>query len=525
MYHIDLKMDKPNIGKMLSIMQDKMHRGIRLADCKKIRDCYVNLKNVLSANFEEQYGIKNPNSPKQISKYIEMLSLKIEPGRKNEVIEACYNADEDKWTTDAQAMEILASLGYEFAQDLLDYRHAKKYAETIESIMSAADGDNLIHPEVSLGKTNRLNYSKPGLMTIPKKLLWNVLAPYNEGNALFSVDIKNQEPSILINMTGADELKYALRSADGLYETIYRQCFKPSVTANVLIDTFSENRRYEYSELKKLGTVSPALYTATKPVVNGYYYKGQRIVEIETVCIGSEKGVYPDLPNTIAVGLEDGSVEQVNVIWETVPDKVLKRSNNYTVKGALQDIEIRISKQEKKEFKQSYLAISYGASIMGIERMCKTIDGKQVYKYVTGISAIKNYRSKIKEYAKNGVTTIRTIFGTPVFADTYDSKKLERMLLDLPIQGSGADILSLLVMHFYDYINKNGLADIMDICFTRHDELIIEVKKEYLESVGDETVVNTLRDMFEHQIDDWEPFKVEITKTEAAELDIDLADD
>lgn len=521
MYHIDLKKDKPNIMKMLSTMQGIMHRGIRIADCKKIRDYYVNLRSVLKNNFVEQYGIDNPNSTKQVSRYIEELSFKVNPEGRNEILDICYDENKEKWTTDAKAMEALSGLGYEFAQDLLDYRHAKKYADTLESIMEFADENSLIHPEVSLAKTNRLNYSKPGLMSVPKKLLWNVVAPYKSDCILYSVDIKNQEPSILINMTGAEELKYAIQSQEGLYETIYRQCFEPKVTANILVDTLNENRQYSYSELRDMGIVSPAMYTAVKPMISGYVYNGKRITEIETICIGSTCGEYPKLPDTATVEFDDGSIEDIKVEWESADGKYTK-DKDYTLQGKLIGVDITISKQERAEFKRSYLAISYGSSIMGIEKMCKLIDGKQVYRYITGISAIKEYRKKIKAYAKTGATSIRTIFGTPVYTDEPYN---ERVLLDLPIQGSGADILSLLIEHFFEYIRNNGLVEKLDICFTRHDELIIEVNKQWADEVGDTKMEQLLRDIFEHQIDDWEPFKVEVSRLQASELDISIEDD
>lgn len=523
MYHIDLKTDKPDITMMMSIMQEKMHRGVRVADCKKIRDYFSNLRDTLASNFAEEYGISNPNSHVQVKGYIKAMSLRTDGDKRNDIVEICYDDETGKWRTDAEAMTQLADIGYEFAQDLLDYRQAKKNAETFESILKYIDENGLIHPEVTLGKTNRLNYSNPGLMTIKKKLMWNVLAPFNEGDTLFSVDVKNQEPSILLNMTGDEELKDVLRSDEGLYETLYKRCFSPKAVANVLVDVLDEDRQYTYGELRELGTVSPAMYTAVKPMISGYTYKGKKVVEIETVCVGCSQGAEPKLPKTVSIGLEDGSIETVEVVWETVNKR---KSTDYTVLGDLKGIEIEISKQERKEFKSSYLAISYGASIKGIERLCHTIDGKWVYKYVTGIKALKEYRAKIKKLAKEGTTTIGTIFGTPIFSEveSYDKKRLERVLLDLPIQGSGADILSLLIKHFYEYIKENSLTDKMDIYFTRHDELIIEVDKEFLASAGEDKVKGILKEIFEHQINDWVPFKVEINKAAATELDIDFGD-
>ena len=158
--------------------------------------------------------------------------------------------------------------------------------------------------------------------------------------------------------------------------------------------------------------------------------------------------------------------------------------------------------------------------------MCKTIDGSRVYKYITGISAIKNYRSMIDKFAREGNAVIGTAFGSRLYAgDIDDYKRLKRILLDLPIQGTAADILSLLIKHFYDYTSKNGISDYISIYYTRHDELILEVDGKWLSEVGESKVESILADMLEHQIDDWTPFKIEISQTHADELELNFDDE
>lgn len=519
MYYINRKKDKPDIGYMQAVIEGLMKRGIRLADCNKLKNHYTSLRETLRLDLRDKYGIENPNSTKQITSFIQDLSNQISVESKNDIINICYDDENNKWTSNATAMGKLADLGYEFAQDLLDYRHAKKYAEAIESIVEDMDENGLIHPTVTLGKTNRINYSRPGIMTIPKQLLWHMVAPLTDGNVLYSVDIKNQEPNILINMTGAEELKYALESEEGLYETMFKDCFAPVATANILVDTFDEDRVYNIPEIKALGTISPAMYSATRPMNKEVYYKDKKVIGIETICMGGSKGNYPKLPNTVDIELEDGSIESVSVDWESA-EKKYKKANDYSLIGKLHGLDIKITKAERKEFKTSWLAISYGASIFSIKMNCKTIDGGQVYKYVTGIEAIKNYRNQIDKLAKQGINTIGTIFGNRLYAGDYegDYKKLKRILLDLPVQGSGADILSLLIKRFYDYTKQFGLEDKLSLYYTRHDELIIEVNKDWIAEVGKDKVNAVLHDMLEHQIDDWTPFKIEVTETKAESL-------
>ena len=522
MYHIDLTKDKPDVGYMEAMISKLMSRGLRVKDCAKLRDHYNQLHEILKKEFIQKYQISNPNSTKQLSDYLKKLSNSIDISSTNDIINICYDNETGKWTTNASAMEKLADLGYEFASDLMDYRHAKKYAEAVESIMVKADANGLVHPEVTLAKTHRINYSNPGIMTIPKDLLWHMLAPITDGNLLYSVDIKNQEPSILINMVGADELKYALESKEGLYETMFKQCFKPCVTANVLIDTLPDDRVYSNEELREIGTVSPAMYSSVKPQSSEVYYGDKKVVRIETICMGSTKGVYPELPDTVDIELEDGSIVSVEVEWQSA-DKFFKKSNDYSLNGELKGIDIKLSKAERKEFKTAYIAFTYGASAMTLEESCKSIDGKKVYKYLNGIEAIKNYKSSVDAHVRAGKKVICTVFGTPMYAgDVVNNSQLKRTLLNLPIQGTAADILSLLIKRFYSYTSEHGLEDKLSIYCTRHDELIIEVDKDWHASCGDENVEAVLRDMLEHQINNWTPFKVEVNKVVVSDFETEL---
>ena len=520
MYHINTKVDKPDIGYMEYTIDKLMQRGIRLADCVKLREYYSTLREELGREIQVKYNIENPQSSKQVTAFLEEMSSKVELTSRNDIVNICYDDEKSKWTSNADALGKLADLGYEFAQDLLDFRHAKKYAESIESVMELMDSNGLIHPRVELGKTNRINYSKPGLLTIPKKLLWHMIVPYTNGNVLYSVDIKNQEPSILINMTGAEELKYALESEEGLYETMFKQCFKPTTVANVLVDTLPENRVYSAMELRRIGTISPAYYSPSKPMIKDIFYNGERVVGIEVICTGSEKGVHAQLPDTVDIETEAGNIYSVPVTWES-DEKKYKKSNDYTLTGTLEGLDIKVGQAERKEFKTAWNAISYGASLFGVKLACKTIDGKQAYNYITKNNQLKDYRSRIDKLARDGVNVIGTVFGTRLYAGDYDDyKKLKRVLLDLPIQGSGADILSMLIKHFYEYTEEKGIKEYIDIYYTRHDELILEVNGEWLNTVGNAEVERIIRDMFEHQIDNWTPFKIEVMQTKAEELGI-----
>lgn len=528
MYKINSKQEKPDIGYLVATVEQLMQRGIRVTNCEKLRDTCINMRDTIKNDIIERYGIDNPNSPKQVTYALEQLSKKISMNSKNDIVNICYDKDNDKWTSNGDALEKLADLGYELAQDMLDYRHVKKYAESLESILKAADDNKLIHPIVTLSKTNRINYRDPALMNIPKELLWDIIAPYNSDSTLYSIDIKNQEPGILINMLNAEELKPALESPDGLYENLFKQCFKPFTIAYILNDTLSENRMYSIDEIKQIGTMPPAYYKPIQPITENVYYNDKRVLEIGVVCSNTTKGLEPQLPDTIDISTEDGNIYQIPVIWKDV-DKHIKKSYDYELQGELQGLEVRVSKAERKEFKTAWLAISYGQSAFGTKMACKIIDGKYAFNYITKVKELKTYRDMIEKVAKQGTATIGTYFGTKLYVgEYYDWKELKRKLLDLPIQGTGADILSLLVKHFHDEVKTRQLENDITLYYTRHDEVIVEVKNSLIDKIGEEQVETILRDIFEHQVDNWTPFHLEVNRIKSvntAELSLNYEDD
>ena len=75
------------------------------------------------------------------------------------------------------------------------------------------------------------------------------------------------------------------------------------------------------------------------------------------------------------------------------------------------------------------------------------------------------------------------------------------------MQGTGSDILSLLVKHF----ETEGIAEGLSLYYTRHDELILEAGKEYMSGLSLEELEGRMREIFQHQVDDWEPFQIEVS--------------
>ena len=474
MFYIDSVVDKPNIKYLQDRHREMLADGIAVSDLNKLLIDYRAIYNELRANLIKTYKIENPNSYNQMLEYFDKCLLEdtqkviselgvdlslyrrdmmnivfrlhndgvypedvtmedVEAIVQNtgemvliENVEAVYTFIKTmlgndiiqcmlkggKWTTNKEALAMMALKGHKSAVDIMSYRKAKNFYDTVSSFHSAIAGDGRVHPKMSIGKSNRIEYREPALMNIPKQILWEIVVPKTEGNMLVSIDIKNQEPWIMINMLGIERLR-AMAEADGdLYESVFWDIF----------------------------------------------------------------------------GREPAPIE-------------------------------------RKELKVAWNAMTYGATKFGIKAMCRNIDGEKVYQYFNKIEEFKKYKSEKGRLAKAGVQTATTYFGTELRANEYTQSKLKRVLMDIPIQGTGTDILALLVEHFDEEVEIRGLEDIIELYFTRKDELVVEVEKAFVEEVGKEEVFRILADIFEHRIDDWEPFKVKISEAGTEKADTLFVED
>lgn len=516
MYYMDSNKEKPNSQELFEYIQEVSERGFRISDDAEEKRNKLNAAaNCLKVSLEK-YGIDNPNSARQITGYIKSLALEVVGEGRNIIAETCYDSRTNKWTSKAEALEILADHGVEFAKEVLEYRDAKKRVESLDSLLSSMDEDRMVHPQVGLTVTNRITFSNPAIMSIHKDVLWEVLSPIKKGDRLYSVDIKNQEPHILISLSESTELYDALEAEEGLYEYMFKLAFQPTAELNIVFNRLDTNKQVFVSDfIHWNGYDNPVeLCGDKKATCQGYYFNNKRVVAFERVCYNISDISTAVFPDAVSIILEDNSVARVPVEWNFNGnlDSILKKGKDTKITGKLSDVELRIIPQERKEFKVSWLSLCYGAGRERIISCCQSIDGARVYEFITNISGIKKYRSMVRKFAKKKPRYVPTVFGTPIpiNGDESDKNKIERNLLDYPIQGTGADILALLIKHFNSEIMNRGLQDKMMFYMPRHDELVIEVNRSYELEVGEARVIEILNDILGHQVDDWKPFKIEI---------------
>ena len=245
MYHIKSGIDKPDFIFLLEELEGIVKgKGLRLSNkIFEIKDKLSKDVSSFNALIVSQYSINNPNSSAQILKYMrENLDY--------DLLEICRDEKTGKLSSSKENLAELSKLGCAFAIDILNYRKYKKQLEYVEGLLGNCDRFGRIFPNIDLGATNRVNYTDPPLMNIPKEILWDVLTPRVDGNYLVSVDIKNQEPTVLINWKNIECLKAKLTSERGLYFEIFVEIF---------------NKEPNDLELKELKTAWLALnYGATK---------------------------------------------------------------------------------------------------------------------------------------------------------------------------------------------------------------------------------------------------------------------
>lgn len=222
MLRLDSQKDKPDRLRLYNAIKESMAEGVKIVIPNELRERAENDKAYLKRVFATNYGVTNPDSPRQVQEVLAELSESYP-----EIAFHCYDAVTDKWTSKAKALEQLRGLNLKFVDDLILYRNTTAFTKAFDSLEKACDGDGFIHPDISFQVTNRVSYSNPGLMSIPKKLLWQVVQPRKPGWSIWRVDIKNQEPWIFINKLGIKRLQEFLKLSGqlGLYKLIYQDIY------------------------------------------------------------------------------------------------------------------------------------------------------------------------------------------------------------------------------------------------------------------------------------------------------------
>jgi DNA polymerase-1 len=145
----------------------------------------------------------------------------------------------------------------------------------------------------------------------------------------------------------------------------------------------------------------------------------------------------------------------------------------------------QVDKEMRRRAKVINFGIIYGMGVNALRQNLGTdrADAQKFYEeYFAAFSTLASYLENVKAAAaKNGFT--ETFFGRRRSFEGIRSKipfiraAAERMAINAPIQGTGADILKIAMIKIDEYIKKNNLRNDVSLLLQVHDELIYEIKE------------------------------------------------
>lgn len=146
----------------------------------------------------------------------------------------------------------------------------------------------------------------------------------------------------------------------------------------------------------------------------------------------------------------------------------------------------------RRQAKVINFGIIYGMGVMALKQnLGTTRDEAQRFlnDYFETFSTLANYLNNVKaETARRGYT--ETLFGRRRYFEGINSKipyikaGAERMAINAPIQGTGADIIKLAMVAINKFIVENKLEKEVFQLLQVHDELVCEVKEDKVKEVS-----------------------------------------
>lgn len=160
-----------------------------------------------------------------------------------------------------------------------------------------------------------------------------------------------------------------------------------------------------------------------------------------------------------------------------------------------------VSSQMRREAKAVNFGIIYGISAFGLGNDLNITPKKAkeyIDKYFESYSDVKKYMNENVERAKQD-GYIETLFGRRRVINEIRSSNFnvrgfgERAAMNMPLQGSSADIIKVAMINVYNRLKKEGLK--AKLVLQVHDELVIDAPKE-----ESEVVAKLLQDEMENAV-------------------------
>ncbi len=157
--------------------------------------------------------------------------------------------------------------------------------------------------------------------------------------------------------------------------------------------------------------------------------------------------------------------------------------------GVSQD---KVTTAMRREAKTLNFGILYGMGQMGFQRAAKVSRAEAkdfIERYMREFSGIAAYMQRTREEVrKRGY--VETIFGRRRYLPEINSgihelvRQAERMAINMPVQGTEADLLKLAMIKIDSLINSDYKSGDVRMLLQIHDELLFEVKNDLLNDAG-----------------------------------------
>ena len=154
------------------------------------------------------------------------------------------------------------------------------------------------------------------------------------------------------------------------------------------------------------------------------------------------------------------------------------------------DVDIKdVTSEMRRKAKAVNFGIMYGISDFGLAQNIGITrkEAKQfLEKYYEKYSGVKEYMNSLIENAKND-GYVSTLLGRRRKVDELKSSNFntrqfgERITMNMPFQGSSADIIKLAMINVYNRLQKENMQS--KLILQIHDELIVDATKQELEKV------------------------------------------
>ena len=266
----------------------------------------------------------------------------------------------------------------------------------------------------------------------------------------------------------------------------------------------------KYRELQKLKTTYiepfPALVSGNGHICTTFNQTGTT-----TGRLSSEEPNLQNIPARTDIGQEfrkvfvassgyklvsfDYSQLELRIVAHISKDKkmseVFKRGEDIHARTAAEIFGVQADKVTtgmRREAKVLNFGILYGMGVMGFQRASGVDRAKAkefIDKYMKEFSGVARYMQEMKDKVrKDGY--VKTIFGRrrqlpEVFSGMPQLiSQAERMAINMPIQGTAADLIKLSMIKIHDLIHKEKAEKNIKLLLQVHDELLFEIKDELI---------------------------------------------